>query len=69
MKYDYSDALKKEMREARRQARLEQLLQWYEALRPLWEIALALIVTVGLGAMFVYALLMWLTEPSLNGTY
>ena len=69
MKYDYSNALKKKMSKARRQARLEQIRQWYEALRPGWEIAIALIVVIGLGTMFAYCLLMWFTEPSLNGTY
>lgn len=69
MKYDYSDTLKQEMYEAKRQARLEQLRQWREVLRPIWEIALTLIAVGGLGAMFAYCLLMCFTEPSLNGTY
>lgn len=69
MKYDYSDALKKEMRKTRRKAHLEQVRQWYEALRPALELILGLIVITLLAAMFAYCLLMWFTEPSLNGTY
>lgn len=57
------------MSEERRQARLEQLWQWYEALRPVWELTLGIIVAMAIAVFFAYAILMWFTEPSLNGTY
>lgn len=69
MKYQYSDELKKQMREERRQARAEQLYQWYEALRPVWELVGALIITTAIAAFFAYALVMWFTGLSLYGTY
>lgn len=69
MKSEYSNQLKRQMRDERRQARLEQLWQWYEALRPVWELTLGIIVATAIAAFFAYAILMWFTEPSLNGTY